>query len=206
MIPMNPPTGGGGGGRWFREGPSPFQTVLAMIGIKPGGTAVVLGAGDGTLAAELAGVTGLNGRTLVIDPSSDAEARVAKAAANAGRLVEFETAPLARLDAELAGVDVCVVNCQLGPQGRAAPDILREAVRILRPGGRVVVIEGTPKKGLLGFGRSAGPPPMPGEEVCRLLADAGLRAARVLGEERGVTYIEGVKPGTTGTTGTAGTR
>jgi len=194
-----------GGGRWFAEGPSPFQTVLAMVGVKPGGVAVVFGAGDGALAAELAGITGLNGRTLVVDPDAAAEARVEKAAASAGRLVEFARTRLASIGDAASDADVAVINCQLGAQGRAASEIVSEAVRILRAGGRVIVIEGWRRKGLFGFGRSSGPEPMASDAVCALLAEAGLRATRVLGEERGVSYIEGIKSGTTGTTGTAGT-
>ena len=74
---------------WFRQGPSPHQTALAMIGAKAGHHVVIAGADDPDLAAALALVTGLNGQTLVVDERSDAEALVNAAAAKAGALMDF---------------------------------------------------------------------------------------------------------------------
>jgi SAM-dependent methyltransferase len=180
--------------KWFSKGPSPYQTLLAMVGIKPGGTVAVLGAGTGRLAAELAAITGLNGRTVVVDGDPAAEARVAAAAAGAGQLVDFERSDWTSLPADLAGLDVAVINCQLAACGPEPAAVIREAVRVIRPGGRIVVIEGRPRKGLVA--RFAGPagPVLAGEVVRDLLAAAGLHGSRVLGEEDGVTFIEGVKP------------
>jgi hypothetical protein len=67
--------------KWLRPGPPPFQTDLAMIGAKSGQHVLVLGAGEGGLAAALAGVTGLNGRTLAIDPDAGASAAIERAGA-----------------------------------------------------------------------------------------------------------------------------
>jgi ubiquinone/menaquinone biosynthesis C-methylase UbiE len=179
---------------WFKEGLSPYQTGVAMVGIKPGGVVVVLGAGDGGLAAELALLTGLNGRTIVVDDGAAAKSVVDAAAARAGALVEFVDAHWAALPWELEGADVAVVQCRLGSHPADGPAILSEAARVIRPGGRVVVVEGAARKGMLAsLRRSAGPAPLDGARLVEMLALTSLRAARVLGEENGVTYAEGVK-------------
>jgi ubiquinone/menaquinone biosynthesis C-methylase UbiE len=179
----------------FKAGPPPHQTMLAMVGVKPGAVAVVLGADDGDLAAALADITGLNGRTLVVDPDRDAEGRVAAAAARVGRLVDFARTGWTALPVGDGEADVSVVHCQLGSIRGGRDQILSEAVRVIRPGGRVVVIEGQPKKGMLGRWTSpAGSEPLAAAEIVRLVEGTGLRAVRILGEENGVTFVEGVKP------------
>jgi len=180
---------------FLRSGPSPHQTAVAMVGVKPGGTAVVIGAADGGLAAALADITGLNGRTLVIDPDPEAETRVAAAAAKVGRLVDFECAPWTALPVADAEADVSIVNCQLASVHTGRDEILAEAVRIIRPGGRVVVIEGRPPKGLFArWTATADQEPLAAAQIVTLVETTGLRAVRVLGEQNGVAYVEGVKP------------
>jgi SAM-dependent methyltransferase len=177
----------------FRSGPSPHQTALAMVGVKPGKTAVVVGAGNGALAAELALITGLNGRTIIVDPRTDAEAMVEAAAARAGALVEFVAGPATAPPVEEACADVVVVNGVLGPSGEDQPAVAREAVRLIRPGGRVVVLEERPRKSRFGLGRGRRPAVITGDAICNLLVDTGLRAVRVLAEANDVVYVEGVK-------------
>jgi ubiquinone/menaquinone biosynthesis C-methylase UbiE len=116
--------------RWLTPNPRPFQTALAMIGAKPGSQVLVVGAGDGRLAAAVAGVTGLNGRTLVIDPSAEAHVVVDRAAAEAGVLVEFETSGLSALSAASNVFDVTVVNQRGAPAAAAVGPLLDEAVRV----------------------------------------------------------------------------
>lgn len=172
--------------RWFRPGPPPHQTALAMIGAKPGQQVAILGAGDGSLAAAVAGITGLNGRTVVTDPAPDAEARIAAAAAKAGTLVDFVPSGLA------PGFDVVVVQRFLSPPNVPA-QVLQAAAGLVRPGGRVVVIEGGMTAGWLGLGRRAIAPAIAGETIRDLLSAAGLRAARVLAHSEGTTYVEASK-------------
>ena len=68
----------------FRPGASPHQTALAMVGAKAGSAVVIIGAEDPAFSAEVALVTGLNGRTLIVVAAADAEPRVEAAATNAG--------------------------------------------------------------------------------------------------------------------------
>jgi ubiquinone/menaquinone biosynthesis C-methylase UbiE len=178
--------------KWLREGPSPYKTALAMIGPKPGQQVVVLGTGDGGLAAAIALVTGLNGRTLVVDPAPDARKQLDTAAAKAGALVDFDGAPLAMLPLDSDHFDIAVLQHALGNPADSA--VLSEAARVVREGGRLLVIEDAPRPGLLGFLGRGKTPRADGGTVRDLLLTVGLRAARVLAESDGVMYVEAVKP------------
>jgi ubiquinone/menaquinone biosynthesis C-methylase UbiE len=177
----------------FRQAPSPHQTALAMIGAKPGSTVIIVGASEPDLSAEVALVTGLNGRTIVAVPAADARPRIESAAASAGALVEIETAPATALPAADGTADIVVIT-GLGEAHDGADRIAREAIRALRPGGRVIVIEGKKPAGFLKMwsGGSAHPSAAPGE-MTSLLSAAGLRGARLLGSAEGVSYFEGTK-------------
>jgi ubiquinone/menaquinone biosynthesis C-methylase UbiE len=180
--------------RWFRSGPSPFQTALAMVGAKPGQLVLVIGAGSGQLAAEIALVTGLNGRTVVVSRERDAERTVEAAAARAGALVEFEAIASSTLAAAGDTVDIVVLQRQLGDSDIDRAALASEAVRVLRPGGRVIVIEGAEPGTKPGLGRRPPAPAVDAATIQSLLAETGLKATRVLGEAEGTLYIEGVKP------------
>ena len=177
----------------FRSGPSPHQTALAMIGAKPGSTVIVIGVGDPALAAEVALVTGLNGRTLVIVPSADAQPRVETAAASAGALVDVETSDPTSLPAADSVFDIAVVT-DLAPATPNGDQIVREAARVVRAGGRVVMIEGKRVGGLRKLLPASQPETnTPTDELVRLLSGAGLRGTRLLGSAEGISYYEGTK-------------
>ena len=86
---------------WFRSGLPPHQTALAMIGAKTGQTVLFLGGRQPGVVAEIARVTGLNGRTVVVESDPSLCGRVEAAAAEAGTLVEFvATAPAGSINGE----------------------------------------------------------------------------------------------------------
>lgn len=180
--------------KWLTQDPRPHQTALAMIGAKPGQQVLVLGARDGRLAAAIAGVTGLNGLTLVIDPAAESQARVEAAAADAGVLVEFAQEPFVALSSEDNVFDLAVVNQTLGLPGIDRAGLAQQAARVIRPGGRVIAVEGEAIPGWRGLVQRPPPPAISGDAARELLAAAGLRAARVLSQTGGVTYIEAAKP------------
>ena len=177
----------------FRTAASPHQTALAMIGAKAGSTVIVVGASEPALAAEVALVTGLNGRTLVVVPERANQTAIDTAAANAGALVEVETAPATALPGADDTFDIAV----LLDAGHASDRdrIVLEATRVIRPGGRVVVIEGKKSKGLRKlWSGTPGDPGTAGDAIVALLSAAGLRGARLLGNAEGLSYFEGTKP------------
>lgn len=182
---------------WFRKsGGDPL--VVAMAGVKLGERVLVLGASDATLIAGVGITSGLTGRTCVVGPSPAAGAAAARAAEDAGALVEGFGAPWTALPFDEASFDVVLVRDllpALPPDRRLG--CLREAWRVLRPSGRVMVIDSTTGSGLLGrlrrrpdaarfYGQDGG--------ATRLLEGQGFKAVRPLAERDGLLFTEGARP------------
>ena len=163
-----------------------------MVAPKPGHRVLVAGTGDPQLTAEIAVTTGLNGLTLARVADDAARQRVNAAAAEAGSLVETDVGDVLPFSAAGDGFDIVVLHAALGDAAGGQP-IVNEAFRLVRPGGRVVAIEGaTRQSGRWAMWRT----PMPkrtADEVRALLDTAGFRATRVLADLPGVSYVEGVK-------------
>jgi ubiquinone/menaquinone biosynthesis C-methylase UbiE len=164
-----------------------------MVAARAGDAVAILGAPGHTeaaLAAEIGLETGLNGRTLVIDVGAEARARVETAAAKAGALVEFEWAPVTMLPVDAGAFDVAVINRQLATlDGRNRIACCEEALRILKPNGRVVVIEGVRRPGLFGLFPTK-LPGLPPDDVKDALTHAGAKAVRLLADVDGVVFFE----------------
>jgi len=112
-------------------------------------------------------------------------------------LVEFEAHDFSALSASDGTIDIVVIaqsaRAPIGSPENAR--LLASAVRVLREGGRVIVIEGTRKAGGLRLGRTRSVrPTIPAAEIQDWLAGSGLRGARILAESEGVTYAEASKP------------
>lgn len=170
----------------------PDQGAVAMLGIKPGDRVLLLGGGRPGLAGAVGRITGLNGQTTVVDQTPGAEARVAKGAADAGALVDFVNAPITMLPIDSQTFDMAVLPAGLAALGKDAPSVLAEAIRIVRPGGRVAVCEPLPRPGLFRLAQQV-PLTDPKDVVARLTA-AGLRASRHLGSLDGTAYFEAARP------------
>ena len=108
----------------------------------------------------------------------------------AGALVEFEWAPVTMLPLDASTFDVVVINRQLaGLDGRNRVACCEEALRVIKPTGRVVVIEGVPRPGLFGLLPSRLPGLAP-EDVQAALTRAGAKAIRQIADVDGVAYFE----------------
>jgi len=165
-----------------------------MIGAKAGDRVLVLGAADGDLAGEIGRVTGLNGRTLVVDSDQTAAKHVEAGAAKAGALVEFEAAPIAMLPIDPSSFDIVVLNNQVSHASDGhRPLIFGESYRVLRDGGRVVTIETGARPGLFGLLPRRALPTIEHSTVLSLLRTAGFRGPRLLAQAEGVVYCEGRK-------------
>jgi ubiquinone/menaquinone biosynthesis C-methylase UbiE len=170
----------------------PDQGAVAMLGIKPGDRVLVLGASRPGLAGAIGHITGLNGQTTVVDQAPGADVRIAKGAADAGALVDFVDAPAVMLPIDNQAFDMAVLPAGLAALGKDAPSVLAEAIRVVRPGGRVTICEPLPRPGLFKLAQTA-PLTDPKDVVARLTA-AGLRAARHLGSLDGTAYFEAARP------------
>jgi ubiquinone/menaquinone biosynthesis C-methylase UbiE len=166
---------------------------VTMAGVKLGQRVLIVGARDPKLAARLAIKSGLTGRACVVD---DDEARLTAGATEIereGALVEPARAPYGMWPYDGESFDVAVIP-HLLPQLGAHPRerCVAEVYRVLRPGGRAIVVEPA-RRG--GFGallnRQTFDPSYAGPTAA--LQAAGFTAVRTLAETDGVIYVEGIK-------------
>jgi arsenite methyltransferase len=112
---------------------------LGHAAVKPGETVVDLGSGAGIDAFLAARDTGPTGRVIGVDMTASMLTRARGNAAKGGfENVEFRLGEIENLPIADATVDVIISNCviNLSPD---KPRVFAEALRALRPGGRMVV-------------------------------------------------------------------
>ena len=183
--------------KWFPLFRSPGESLaVSMAGVKLGDRLLIVGCGDPVLIARLAVKTGLTGRAYAVDAAEALTARAADVALREGALIETASASWQALPCDAAAFDVAVIRDvlpHLAVDGGAAS--VAEVHRVLRPGGRCLVIDTAPRRG---FGALLRPAPAAGhygapENVVRALERTGFRAARVLAQREGLVFVEGVK-------------
>ena len=179
--------------QWFRRAPSVRETGLAMVDPRAGDHLLVIGAADPRLAASCAAATGLNGRAVVVGRGDDQRRQIEQAAASAGALIEFIDAPLTMLPFDDAAFGLVVVPKLRDDQGEPASAKIGEAVRVLKPAGRLVAVAGQKRAGIFGALQTA-EPRLAVDDVLTYLKAAGAVAARRLAEVEGVAYYEARKP------------
>ena len=164
---------------------------LVMSGVRMGERVLQIGVADPALVGAIAAKVGLSGHAAVaVERENDAD-KARRAAATGGALVDISVAPLDALPLSDAAFDAIVIHpAQLSQPLGASAGLLREAFRVLRSGGRLVVIEGSG----LGFaGRPRGPAPADADATLAALNAAGFKSTRVLAEREGYRFIEGLK-------------
>jgi ubiquinone/menaquinone biosynthesis C-methylase UbiE len=175
----------------------PYRLIVGMTGVQMGDRIAQVGCPEGGRLAAIAGKVGLSGRAVAVVPDEVSAARARKAAAREGVLLELEIAPPTKLPLADAAFDLVVVDdtgALLGGMGAADRDAaVREALRLLRPGGRVMVIGSAPRPGLLALFTRAEPGPR--FDPTPVLQTGGCKAVRVLAERDGLVFVEGMKPG-----------
>ncbi|HTM24253.1 MAG TPA: methyltransferase domain-containing protein [Vicinamibacterales bacterium] len=180
---------------WFRKTQSEPLPVT-MAGVTLGTRVLVAGARDTTFAAALASKAGLTGRACVVDADAERATFAALAIERDGALAEVTSAPWDRLPYDDGSFDLAVVHDVLSAvpadvRSRAASELLR----VVRPGGRVLIVETAPRAG---FGALLHRQPIDATYASagggvNTLAKAGFAAVRELAERDGIRYIEGIK-------------
>lgn len=184
----------------FLKRTDPYLLIVGMTGVKMGDRFLQVGCAHGGRMAAVAAKVGLSGRAAVVAPDEPSAARARKAAEEAGVLVEVETAPPTRLPLTDAAFDLAVVDDTAGLFGTLRPEdrvaSFRELVRVLRPGGRVLVIGAVPRGGLGAVlsRTQSGPPFVASGDALKSLEAEGFRSVRTLAEREGLVFVEGIKP------------
>ena len=127
--------------KWFRQA-SIDPLSVSMAGAKLGDRVLVVGCGDARLIAALAAKAGLSGRACAVDESPERATEAARVALREGALVETSSSPPTALSFEAASFDLVVLRDALGKlESQRQMMVVQEASRVLRPGGRCMVID-----------------------------------------------------------------
>lgn len=182
--------------QWLTGNRRRYDLAVSMAGVKLGERFVQLGCGDGGLLAALGAKVGYTGRACGVDDDASVARRAEQAVESAGVLAEVSASSYARLPYDDEAFDLAVVwragALASDPAFGAALDEVR---RVLRPGGRCLVVATAPAPGLTGAlararGHAGGPPADGSVDALRAHA---FRGAHVLAVRDGYSFVEAMK-------------
>ncbi|PYR61837.1 MAG: hypothetical protein DMF85_01190 [Acidobacteria bacterium] len=181
---------------WFRKTAPADPLAVSMTGVKLGDRVLVIGAGDPALIAALGAKAGLTGTTCGVDSDESRVEHARHAVEREGVLADFTRAPLSMLPYDDASFDIVVIRDalpSLAPEDRMR--CLRETRRVLRTGGRVMVIETAARAGIavLISRRTMNEHYVKTGGAKRALEAERFLAVRVLAEREGLVFVEGAK-------------
>lgn len=169
---------------------------VTMSGVRRGERALQIGIDDPSLAGAIAAKVGLTGHAAIAVNDDRKAATARAAAATAGVLADVQVTPLDSLPFPSDAFDAIVLHAAADAvpplENAAGIAMLREGQRVLRTGGRIIILEGRGRRGLWTRLRGRQMPPRPGAAVDALGA-AGFRASRQLAEREGYRFTEGLK-------------
>ena len=169
-----------------------------MAALKLGSKVLQVDGRDAGLIAGLAGVVGLSGQASAVARDQAQAAVFAREAAAAGVLVEVTVSPLGALPYDPESFDVVVIKDVLGEMiQNNRVKCLQQAYRVLRPGGRCLVIDQAMRGGLGAlFSKQSVDRQYASSGPQAALKAEGFQGVRLLAERDGKTFTEATK-GTT---------
>jgi len=173
---------------------------VAMSGVRMGERVLQVGVDGPRIVGSIAAKVGMTGHAAVFVLTDSQAVLVRKAVENATALADVSVGSLNALPFPDAAFDAAVVHgtsgllAALQPADKAAA--IGELFRVLRPGGRLVVIEQGTVTGLASLFR-AKPATDPGsigaDSTVALLGRAGFKPARLIADREGMLFSEGLK-------------
>ena len=179
--------------KWFRKAAVDPLSV-SMAGAKLGDRVLVVGCSDPRLIAALGAKAGLSGRMCAVDESPERAAEAARVALKEGVLVETFSAKPSALPFEGESFDLVVVRDVGNREGQSRSLVVQDAWRLLRLGGRCMIIDTVARSGVSGFFGGQAPASMEsGDDVIEILKSGGFVAVRMLAERDGLRFVEAIK-------------
>ena len=172
---------------------------ITMTGVRMGERLLQIGIDDPVTVGELAKKVGLSGTNALAASTDAVAARAREAAAAAGVLIDVQVTPWRLFPFEAGSYDLVVVHGTRGLLASLAPEdrvgCLQESRRMLRVGGRIIVIEAGPRGGLAGLlrGHTVNEHYAAAGGAKGALEAEGFKPVRVLGELEGYRFTEGLK-------------
>jgi hypothetical protein len=166
---------------------------VSMTGVRMGEKFLQIGCHDRALLSGLAAKAGLSGAAAVATVDPESAKRAAAVGARVGALIDVRPIEGPSLPFESDQFDMVVVDDTNGSfaaiEAAARQAYLRDALRLVRTGGRIEVVEG------LGGGMFRGAITRPHDyDMLRDLAAAGFKPSRLLAEKDGFRFLEGLRP------------
>ncbi|HJU43871.1 MAG TPA: class I SAM-dependent methyltransferase [Vicinamibacterales bacterium] len=158
---------------------------VSMTGVRMGEHVLQIGCSDRALLSGVAAKVGLSGTAAVATYDEDDDDRATAVGAKIGALIQTQPIAGKVLPFESDLFDMVVVDDTRGRFAALAEDtrleLLREAKRVVRKGGRIEIVEGVTTRAA-------------GYDVLRDLTTAGFKPARLLAEREGFRFLEGLRP------------
>jgi ubiquinone/menaquinone biosynthesis C-methylase UbiE len=173
---------------------------VTMSGVRMGERVLQIGVDDPRVAGAIASKVGLSGHAAMVVADEQAAGRARAGIADAGGLVDLHVEPSDTLPFADGSFDALVAHqmtlalAALPGERRTAR--LAEWRRVLRDGGRLVVIETGTRSGVGALLRPGPKPDAAYEErggTLGALQAAGFKPVRLLGDREGFKFIEGLK-------------
>jgi SAM-dependent methyltransferase len=176
--------------------------ALTMSGVRMGERVLQIGVNDPRLTGAIVAKVGLSGHAAIAVRSEKDAQRARQGSADVGGLADVHVTGIDTLPFAAQEFDVTVIHsldgllASLDVEGRLG--LLRECLRVLRPGGRLVAFEAGERSGLRAMlQRTPGPDPAYEQSGGTLaaLGAAGFKPVRILAEREGYRFTEGFRAG-----------